>query len=255
MRRHLLDPAGMRATAFVTGEARVERVSGHDAGPGGPAAVEPLVSRAYGPAGTSMVSTLGDMLRFAGRHLGDPALAVLRQVHSDLPIPGWLDAWCLGWARYDWEGGPVWGWDGMIAGERSVLRLVPQQRAAAVLLTNSGAGRALYRSLFKDLMRSAFGIGMPPLRYGPAPAAPADMARFAGIYAWPDRRIEVTATGDGLRITGAEIDALATRIDGRTFLVDAADPDAPTVAFGEFDSAGRPHVLYDMLWGLPRIEE
>jgi hypothetical protein len=130
---------------------------------------------------------------------------------------------------------------------------MPRQRAAVVLLTNDGAGRALYRPLFADLMRSAFGVDLPPLQLDPAPAVPGDLARFAGTYAWPDRRIDVTATGDSLRIAGEEIDALAAPIDDRTFLVDAADPDAPTVTFGSFDAEGRPGVLYDVLWGLPRI--
>ena len=32
------------------------------------------------------------------------------------------------------------------------------------------------------------------------------------------------------------------------------DPDNPTVTFGAFDAAGRPNVLYDMLWGLSRLD-
>ena len=57
-------------------------------------------------------------------HLQDPSLASLRAVHAQFSIYGWLDAWCLGWARFDWEGGAVWGWDGLVNGERSVLRIV-----------------------------------------------------------------------------------------------------------------------------------
>jgi hypothetical protein len=38
------------------------------------------------------------------------------------------------------------------------------------------------------------------------------------------------------------------------FLADAGDPDNPTVTFDSFDTGGWPHVLYLMLWGLPRIE-
>jgi hypothetical protein len=38
------------------------------------------------------------------------------------------------------------------------------------------------------------------------------------------------------------------------FVVDALDPDDPTVTFGEFDRTGRPTVLYEMVWGLPRTE-
>jgi hypothetical protein len=41
-------------------------------------------------------------------------------------------------------------------------------------------------------------------------------------------------------------------LDDRTFLIDRGDPDAPTATFGGFDDDGRPGVLYEMLWGLPR---
>ena len=101
-------------------------MSGHEVTADGPVPVEPLTARAYGPAGTSTVSTVTDLLRFAGMHLEDPSLAPLRAVHAEVSIYGWLDSWCLGWARFDWEGGPVWGWDGLINGERSVLRIVPR---------------------------------------------------------------------------------------------------------------------------------
>jgi len=254
MRLHLLDPAGMDATAFATDAAPVERVSGHDITPGGPVAVKPLVSRAYGPAGTSAVATVTDLLRLARMHVEEPILAPLREVHADTAIHAWLDAWCLGWARFDWDGGPVWGWDGLIDGERSVLRLLPRERAAVVLLTNSNTGRAMYRTLLTDLMDTAFGIGVPPLRREPMPGAAGAMSRFAGVYEWPDRRVEVAATTDGLRIATADGEAEALPVGERTFLVDPADPDAPTLTFGAFDAAGRPHVLYEMLWGLPRAE-
>ena len=109
-------------------------------------------------------STVTDLLRFAALHLEDPSLAALRAVHAEVSIHGWLDSWCLGWARFDWEGGPVWGWDGVVSGERSVLRILPDHRAAVVLMTNASTGRAMYRSLFAELMDSLFGIRVPPLR-------------------------------------------------------------------------------------------
>jgi CubicO group peptidase (beta-lactamase class C family) len=109
MRRHLFDWAGMGETAFVTGGVPERRVMGHEVTADGPVPVEPLTARAYGPAGTSVVSTVTDLLRFAAVHLGDPSLAVLRAMHAEVPICGWLDSWCLGWARFDWGGGAVWG--------------------------------------------------------------------------------------------------------------------------------------------------
>jgi CubicO group peptidase (beta-lactamase class C family) len=228
MRTQLLEPAGMAETAFV----------------GGP--------RALAPAGTTLVSTVEDMLRFAALHLDDPALAPLRESGEEIRIHGWLDAWCHGWARFDWDGGPVWGWDGLVGEARAVLRLVPQQGGAVVLLTNAGNGRALYRALFPELLARMFGVAMPPLRLDPSPGAAGDLARFAGVYAWPDRSARVEAARDRLVIDadGETVEGLP--LDDRTFLVDAADSDTPTVTFGAFDAEGVPHALYLMLWALPR---
>ena len=253
--RHHLASAGMSETTFATNVDTRRRVSGHEVTAGGPVPVEPLVARAYGPAGTTVVSTVTDLLRFADMHLKDSALAGLRTVHAEVPIYGWLDSWCLGWARFDCEGGPVWGWDGVLNGERSVLRIVPEHQAAVVLMTNGSTGRAMYRSLFADLMESLFGISVSPLCLDPSPGAADDLSRFAGVYAWPDRRVEVTALGSCLLIRSEHDETEALPLDERTFLVDAVDPDNPTVTFGAYDEAGRPQVLYDMLWGLPRLDE
>jgi CubicO group peptidase (beta-lactamase class C family) len=254
MQRHLFDEAGMRATTFSGDAVRERRAFGHELAADGLVPVEPLAARAYGPAGASVVSTVADLLRFAAVHLKDPSLMGLREVHASVSIYGWLDAWCLGWAQFDWGNGPVWGWDGLISGERSVLRIVPEQQAAVVLMTNGSSGRAMYRSLFADLMEPLFGIGMPPLRLDPLPGSAGDLARFAGVYAWPDRRVDVTATEGGLLIREGDDAQEAHPLDERVFLVDPLDPDNPTVTFGAFDGAGRPQVLYLMLWGLQRLE-
>jgi hypothetical protein len=225
------------------------------AGPGhrgrdGP--VDPLSGRAFGPAGVGTLSTVPDLLRFATLHLEDPALAALRAVHARQPIHGWLDEWCLGWARFDWAGGPAWGWDGLVSGERSFLRILPEERAAVALLTNSNTGRAMGRSLLAELMESLFGIGVPPLRVDAKAGAAGDLSRFAGIYAWPDRRLEVTVSEPGLTIRSERGATEALPVDERIFVVDAADPDNPTVTFADPDAAGRPRLIYVMLWGLPR---
>ena len=253
--RHHLAAAGLHETIFAADAAGSRRASGHEVNGDGPVPVAPLRARAYGPAGTTAVSTVHGLLRFAALHLEDPSLATLRAVHAEVSIYGWLDAWCLGWARFDWAGGPVWGWDGVINGERSVLRILPDQQAAVVLLTNGSTGRALYRSLFNYLMQSAFGLGVTPVSLDPSPGAAGDLSRFEGVYAWPDWRVEVTATERGLLIAREDGVTEALPLDEQTVLVDAVDPDNPTVSFGGFDASGRPGVLYQMLWGLPRLDE
>jgi hypothetical protein len=80
-----------------------------------------------------------------------------------------------------------------------------------------------------------------------------DLVRYAGVYAWPDRRAVVSATATHLVMTrGGQAAEMVPLGDG-VFLTDAADPDNPTVTFGAFDEAGQPQVLYLMLWGLPRV--
>jgi CubicO group peptidase (beta-lactamase class C family) len=252
MDTNLLVPFGMGQTTFAMRTASEPRASGHEVTTDGVVPVEPWAPRSLGPAGSTLLSTLTDMLRFAQRHLEDASLTMLQAPHAEVRIHGWLDAWCLGWARFDWDGGPVWGWDGVISGQRAILRIVPDRSGAIVLLSNSGTGRALYRSLFADVMKKWFDVQMPALQLEPAPSVPNDLSRFAGVYAWPDRRWEVRATDTCLVMDGPRARIEAVPIDGHTFLVDAADPDTPTVTFAAFDENGRPGVLYQMLWGLPR---
>jgi CubicO group peptidase (beta-lactamase class C family) len=253
MRETVLAPLGMDQTTFATWPAAEPRASGHELTGDGPVPVERWTPRALGPAGTTLLSTVDDMLRFAQAQLDDPDLAALRTTHAEVQIYPWLDAWCLGWARFDWDGGPVWGWDGLISGDRAVLRLSPERRSALVLLTNGSTGRALYRSLFPALVETYFGVTMPALQLEPSSEGGGDLSRFAGVYAWPDQRFDVTA-GDGVLVIAsdrARVEALP--LDACTVLIDAADPDTPTMTFGGFDDIGRPHVLYQMLWGLPRL--
>jgi CubicO group peptidase (beta-lactamase class C family) len=252
MNFNLFAPTGMHDTTFATRPGAEPRASGHEVTAEGLVPVEPLVSRAYGPAGTNVLSTVTDLLRFAASHLEDASLAPLRASQAEIRIHGWLDAWCLGWARFDWDGGPVWGWDGLLAGQRSVVRLMPEHGGAVALMTNSGTGRAMYRSLFGELLKPLFGISMPALQLEPSPRAADNLSRFAGVYAWPDQRWEVTATETSLVMDGPNGTIEALPVDDCTFLVDLDDPDNPTMTFGAFDAGGRPGVLYQMLWGLPR---
>ena len=67
--------------------------------------------------------------------------------------------------------------------------------------------------------------------------------------------MEVRAAASCLLIRASRAKSEAFPLDERTFVVDAADPDTPTVTFGAYDADGRPRVLYVMLWGLPRLDE
>jgi CubicO group peptidase (beta-lactamase class C family) len=236
MRAEVLTPLRLEQTTFAPAPIAEPRARGHR----GFQPVEPWAPRWLAPAGSTLLSTVGDLLRLADAHLADETLAPLRETHAQVRIHSWLDAWCLGWARFDWPDGSVWGWDGLLAGHRAILRLDPERRSAIVLLTNGDEGRGLYRSLFPEL------TPMPQLELAPSAGPPGDLARFAGEYAWPDRRWTVSAAGDALLVEGDGRSLEALPLEDGVFLVDAADPDNPTVTF-------RDGVLYVMLWGLPRL--
>jgi CubicO group peptidase (beta-lactamase class C family) len=250
MRTSVLAPLGMDGTTFVASPVAEPRATGYEVSDGDAAPAEPWTPRAIGPAGSTMLATVTDLLRLADAHLSDPILAEMRVPHAETRIPGWIDRWCLGCAQLDWDGGPVWGWDGVLSGQRAFLRIVPG-RGAVVLMTNGSNGRALYRSLFPLLMEE-LGVRVAPLALQPSADAAGDLSRFEGVYAWPDTRYEVAATGKGLTLATGAGTVEALPIDDRTFLLDPTDDDWPTITFDGFDAEGRPGVLYTMLWGLPR---
>jgi CubicO group peptidase (beta-lactamase class C family) len=249
MRELLFEPSGMHATAFATSG----RVSPHQLTDDGLVPIEPLFAPILGPAGATAVSTAPDLLRFARLHLADPGFAALRERQASPRIHGWLDAWCLGWAYFRWDRLDVWGWDGLLSGERATLRLLPERNAAVVLLANGDGGRALFRSVVADLGASQFDIEVPRLQLDTDAGAAGDLTRFAGAYGWPDDQVDVSVRGTSLVLTTAAGETEAAPVDEQTFLVDSSDPDNPTVTFAAFDAGGRPQALYTMLWGLPRL--
>ena len=248
----LLAPAGLCETTWTT-SAIADRAVGHDASSGPTMPVEPLLCRAFSPAGATIASTLGDMLRYAAWHLADSVPAPLREVHADVAIHGWFDAWGLGLGRFDWGGAEVWGWDGVVNGQRSVLRLLPDRDGAVVVLSNGSAGRAAARSVLAEVVPAWFGVEVATLRLDPSPDVPEQLTPYAGAYGWPDRRVDVTETARGLLVSEDGIAREAMPLDQKTFLLDRDDPDTPTITFDDFDRAGRPGVLYDMVWGLGRL--
>lgn len=254
-REGVLEPAEMGETTFALTRPAEPRATGHTFRDGRPITVTPWHPRVYCSSGTSLLSTVTDLLRFVAWQFDDPACPPLWQTHAETAIHGWLDAWCLGWARFDWGArGSVLGWDGLVPGHRLILRILPEQRGAVALMMNGDTGRAMYRSLFADRFPEWFGIEMPPLDLEPTEGVAGSLERFAGQYGWRDRSCHVTAEGDALVIDIDGRKRTARPTSDRTFLIDRHDPDNPTVTFGDLDELGRPEVIYLMLWGLPRVD-
>jgi CubicO group peptidase (beta-lactamase class C family) len=250
----LLGAAGLTDTGWEATPS-TRRAHGHEVSSAATTPVDSLPCRAYSPAGTSVECTVDDLLRLAAWHLADPVLAGMRVTHADVALPGFFHAWGLGWARFDWGAGETWGWDGIVDGQRAMLRMLPSHSGAVAVVCNGSTGRAMGRDLLGELVPATWGAAVPPLRLAPEDDEPRDLTAYAGTYAWPDRRIEVTASGRDLLLTENGVCRPAVPLDERSFLVDRDDPDAPIITFGDVDGAGRPGVLYDLVWGLGRVAE
>lgn len=265
MRQLLIDPAGLQHTTFIHDGLLDGAAIGYAHQDGEVAPVPPWRDRALGPSGATLWSSVPDLLRFAGLHLDDGSvgdgsvlvqpgvLAMLREPTTHLTIPDFMDGWCRGFAYWDWPGGPLYGWDGVSAGHRAILKLIPHRQAAVAFVANSNRGRELYRALFPEIFDHRFGITMRPFDRQPADAPRIDLAPYAGTYAWPDGVFEVAADGNRLHVSTPWRTTHAPPIDARTFLFDPEHPDFPVLVFDDFDSDGRPQTLYYAPWAFPRV--
>jgi CubicO group peptidase (beta-lactamase class C family) len=166
MARHVFEPIGMGATGFD--EATVGG-SGEE------------YARARRPSG-GVVSTAGDLLRFAERHL-DPHPSHERQTEAVAAD------WALGWGRAPtllFHAGD-WG------GYTSLLLVSLQRKWAFVALTNAATGTYAISAIVDDLLART-----PP----PRVAAPCES--YAGTYRRQGAEVTVVPRDGGLEARSVE---------------------------------------------------
>jgi CubicO group peptidase (beta-lactamase class C family) len=192
-RELLLDPLGMRDSGFVHGGVPPRGAAlGHaPRRPGNPAhdvVAGYVFPRGRVPSG-GLVSTVPDLLRFAAAHLARPDLAALR-----LPVASAVGMrWGTGWGLEELDGTVIAAHSGSYGGFQAQLVLVPAHRVAVAVLTNSGRGSALVRTVVEWALAAACGLRRPE----PVPVA-VDPAPFEGIYRAQSFTVEVRAVGDRL---------------------------------------------------------
>lgn len=228
----LLDPLGMHDSGFVhDGVPPAGAALGHQPRrPGDPA--HDVVAgyrfpRPRVPSG-GLVSTVPDLLRLAAFHLDDPALAALRD-----PVATAVGGhWGTGWSLEEIDATLVAAHSGSYGGFQSQLVLVPAQRVAVAVLTNSGRGSALARTVVEWALATACGLHRPK----PVPVS-VDAAPFAGVYRAQGLTIEVRAEGDRLRASQRIRLPSGTELEPPPLLGIAVAPDRFVVRDGEAHGA------------------
>jgi CubicO group peptidase (beta-lactamase class C family) len=265
LRELVLEPLGARRTLFRAEEILLHRAAvGHvPTGPDGSDVVAPVYVQfpACAPAGSVMVSTADEVLDFVELHL-DGGRGILKPDTAQLMTSRQVDkprtrgthsmglGWMLGTTR---DGRDVIGHGGGTLGQLSVLQVLPAERLAVVVLSNSLAGGMAGTRLAELAMQHLAGADIsdaPPVPQGPPPA---DLTAYAGTYARRTTTVTVRP-GAGLLELGVVEDpmypdlhlpprTLSVRPLDRHLFVD--DVSGMTVRFDDFDQAGRPTYFYN----------
>jgi CubicO group peptidase (beta-lactamase class C family) len=242
----LCAPLELAQTVTLPEEAILHRAAvGHRRG-GVPVRVWGL-PRSVGPAGL-ITAAPHDLLTFARFHLdggltpdgkrllSEASVAAMQQPRAVIPdfgSPG--GAIGLGWRVDRWDGRAIIGHDGDTVGQSAYLRIDPQARVAACLLTNSGQSGSLYRAVFTEVFGSLAGVCMPTC---PRPAVEdagdpetPDLGRLAGRYERASRRLDVSVRDGGLHVVLTPTGALAALIDSQPVELSLYPADASGLNF------------------------
>jgi CubicO group peptidase (beta-lactamase class C family) len=202
LERRVVEAAGLETTSF--GEPEL--------GGTGPDSIEGPYPRARRPSG-GLVSTVGDLLRFARWLLGEDWTARAR-VPLAKPTAG---VYGLGFAGERVGGVDVWGHRGSYGGFQSSMLLVPARGAAFAGLTNSGRGSQALREI-EDVWFEAL-LAARRVVAATVQLRPEALAAFAGVYENGEARATITPLANGLQAKVAE--TLPTGDPGERLAVEA----------------------------------
>ncbi|HEV7133404.1 MAG TPA: serine hydrolase domain-containing protein [Gaiellaceae bacterium] len=197
MRARILEPLGLAATGYdePPAPARGHVQEGETAHRAVGVDAYPVARR---PSG-GLWSTVGDLLAFAAHQLGGPgplsgeARAAMREPQSHALGAGYG----LGWWVHDAGGRAALDHEGSVGGYQSLLLLVPEERFALAVLTNSWRGSGLVRRVVE-----ALGLAAGP----PEPGPPTWSGDLAGTYALDDAEARVDMSGGALSVQESETD-------------------------------------------------
>ena len=230
-----LEPIGAADTLFFPGDMVTHSLAvGHVRQGDSPAVVAPKweMSRAAGPAGATINTTIDDLLAFARLHLAggvagdgtrvlsEASTLAMRQPEVSCPEPELLgDHWGLGWFLRAGAGPAVVGHDGNTIGLTACLRLIPERNVAWALLINLAGQNWAAMEVGQRLIDPWLGT-VTPGRPEPQSLPISEVDALVGVYQSVGSRLTVTSNGDGLLLDLASTaDSDGDREQGRLFPV------------------------------------
>jgi len=199
LRERLLEPLGATDTVTLPEEALLHNAAaGHTVSPQLEVSLAKRwgMPRSAGPAGATPCSTTRDLLKFARMHLdggvaadgtrilSEDSVREMQRPQVDLPAPlgDGASKWGLGWMLFDWGGRRVIGHDGGTIGQNSSLRILPDERFAVAVLTNSLGGSLLASRVMRWLFGEVLGVAVPPRPQPPESPPDIDLTPYEGVY-------------------------------------------------------------------------
>ncbi|HZP71886.1 MAG TPA: serine hydrolase domain-containing protein [Gaiellaceae bacterium] len=278
LRDRLFVPLGLEHSVSFADEAIVHPTAvGHSRDQGDPPALvvaKPWgLGRAFGPMGSALVASAGDVLRFVQLHLNngvapsgerllsESSVAAMQVEQVELVDDILGRAWGLGWILDRWGELDVIGHDGNSIGQNAFMRVAPAERFGFCLQTNVDSALLLYRELAHWLFGERFGVGPSPDAEALEQVAVADPTRYTGVYEREGLRLEVNADDEGRLLatvipthTVAQSQGWPPMIDlplrpvarADTFMlrVPIADADLPATFFAPDEPGGRPTYVH-----------
>jgi CubicO group peptidase (beta-lactamase class C family) len=210
IRERIFEPLGMERSGFFTHEMIVHPYAvGHE--PVEPLADEHIVGdqsypRNNNPSG-AVITNAEELLRFAELHLYDGSFRgrQLLSVQSarlmrepQIESGDFADHWGIGWEIREFGGTRLYGHGGSTNGYQSQLTILPEERFALCIWTNSGRGRQAIRPIEAWILQKEFGLVREHPELVELPAE--DLQRVSGRYTNPLGDVEICVENGALRV-------------------------------------------------------
>lgn len=208
MRERVLNPLGLDRTFYFAHEVfPYPHAVGHR--PENPGDDDVIVAREYwlnralNSAG-GFHSTVEDVLTFDKFHVGAGGAQIIseesrvKMQQPQIKAANFADEWCLGWWRRSYGGATLIEHGGGTNGFITRNSTLPEKQMAFAVFTNSAYGEALIQTTLRWLYKHVAGIEQDNPE--PISVPKADLQRFAGDYANPRSRANISVEDGGLRV-------------------------------------------------------